>query len=396
MRTITLEEAFRLALAKSEDLARQNEAVAGIEAGERAIRSNFLPRLNFGGTQFQQERPDSAAQGSRTQAAFSAHQSIFSGLRDYLSARAAGTATEAARLDLSRARQSLYLNVARTYLDLLAAQWDIEVRIEQLKISRDRLEELRSRANIGRSRPSEVLAAQSQLAQDEAQLQNALGGERVNQQVFKFITGVSEDMAPAHVHLPSVPGIDGFLRGAEARLDIAARRKDVETADTLVKVQNRQRWPALSADGNYYVKRQDSLSDIHWDATLTLQLPLYTGGQAAAQIDRASAEKRSAELALAQARRQAETEVRQAYETLLYSVSMANTLYKAVKLGRENTQAQITDYKLGLVTNLDVLNAMNSLLQTRIQHYQSHVQAFLASLRLDVAGGGPAGYAEVK
>ena len=32
MRLITMEEAFRLALAKSEDLARQNEAVAGIEA----------------------------------------------------------------------------------------------------------------------------------------------------------------------------------------------------------------------------------------------------------------------------------------------------------------------------------------------------------------------------
>ena len=326
---------------------------------------------------------------SRTQEAFSVHQSLFSGVRDYYSAKAAGTATEAARLNLARARQSLYLNVARTYLDLLAAQWDIEVRIAQLKISRDRVEELRSRERIGRSRPSEVLAAQSQLAQDEAQLQGALGGERVNQHVFKFITGVQEDMTPLHVRLPSAPDIDVFLREAAERPDIAARRKDLETASALVRSQGGQRCPTLAADGNYYVKRPAASSSIKWDATLTLQVPLYAGGQVSAQIDQASAAKRSAELELALASRQAETEVRQAHETLLYSISMANTLYKAVKLGRENTQAQMKDYKMGLVTNLDVLNALNSLLQTRIQHYQSHVEAFWSSVRLSVAAGGP-------
>lgn len=396
MRQITLGEAFRLALAQSERLAQQSEAIAGLEAAERAIRSNFRPRLNFDGTQFQQDRPDHSVQGSRTQAAFSAGQSLFSGMRDYLAARAAGTATEAARLDLARARQSLYLDLARSYLDLLAAQWDIEVRNTQFKITRDRLEELLGRERIGRSRPSEVLAARTQLAQDEAQLQNALGSERVSQQVLKFITGAQEDLAPRHVRLPLAPAIDAFLREAAARPDIAARRKDVETAATLAEIQVRRRWPSLAASGNYYVKRPAGLSSINWDATLALQVPLYSGGQTAAQIDQASAAKRSAELALALARRQAETEVRQAYETLIYSISMTNTLSKAVKLAQENAKAQTEDYKLGLVTNLDVLNAMNSLLQTRIQQYQAHVQAFWASIRLKTAAGGPDGGTEIK
>lgn len=391
MRAITMDEAFRLALAKSESLARQSESIAGLEAAERAIRANFRPRLNFGGTQFQQDTSDSTGENSRTQGAISVHQPLFSGMRDYLSARAAGTATEAARLDLARARQSLYLDVARTYLDLLAAQWDIEIRTEQFKNTTDRLKELRARARIGRSRPSEVLAAQSQLAQDEAQLQGSLGGERVSQQVFKFITGVGEDLTPAHVRLPAAPALDGFLRGAAERPDIAARQKDVETAATLVDFQRKQRWPALAADGNYYVKRPAAYAGINWDAALTLRIPLYTGGQAGAQIDQAAAAKRSAELALRLARRQAETEVRQAYETLLYSISMADALYKAVNLAQANARAQAQDYKLGLVTNLDVLNAMNSVLQTRIRHYQAHVQAFRASVQLDAAGGGPDG-----
>jgi outer membrane protein len=389
MRGITIEDAFLLALSKSESLAQQNEAIAGLEAAERALRSNFLPRLDFNGTRFQQDTPDSTVQPSKTQGMFSIRQSLFSGMRDYLSAKAAGTQTEAAKLDMARARQSLYLNVARAYLDLLAAQWDIDVRNEQLKITRDRLEELRSRERIGRSRSSEVLAAQSQLAQDEAQLQNALGSERVCQQVLKFLTGAQEDMAPAHVSLPSPPAIDGFLRGAEARADISARRKDLETAATRVDIQGRQRWPSLDAEANYYIKRPHSSSGINWDALLTLQIPLYTGGQTGAQTDQASAAKRSAGLALTLVRRQAETEVRQAYETLIYSVSTTDTLSKAMKLARENTQAQIQDYKLGLVTNLDVLNAMNSLLQIRIQHYQAHLQAFWSSIRLDAAGGGP-------
>ena len=152
----------------------------------------------------------------------------------------------------------------------------------------------------------------------------------------------------------------------------------------------RQSWPSLAADGSYYVKRPDGFQrDIRWDATLSLSLPLYFGGSISAQTEQARARGRSADLAFALAQRKTDTEVRSTFDDLQSMLAIVAALERSLDLARRNADAQAADYRLGLVTNLDVLNALNAVQTTRLALENARLDAALAAAKLEVASGGP-------
>ncbi|MFA6584630.1 MAG: TolC family protein [Elusimicrobiaceae bacterium] len=397
MRQITVDEAYRLALAKSEALAQQKEGVKILEAAERDAGSAFLPTITYGINQIWQDLPDSGAsnyQSSKFQHGAALHYSVFSGMRDYLAVKAAGLQTEAARLALIRARQNLYLSATQAYISLYLIQKQIAINQSQLSVTKSRISELSSRERIGRSRKSEVLAARSQLAQDESLLQSALGLERFYQHLLQFLTGLDCDLSPQRMKMPSAPNLNDYIARAMQRPDVEAARKNVEAARLQAGIARRQRWPTLDFDANYYLDRSGSNSGVNWDTTFGLKLPLYTGGHLSAKIDQADAALRSAELGFALLTRQTETIVRQKYDSLTHYISTVESLRSALKLATENAAAQAADYKYGLVTNLEVLSAMNTEFQTRIQLDSARMNAIADGFELEVAAGGPASVTE--
>ncbi|HNW44608.1 MAG TPA: TolC family protein, partial [Elusimicrobiales bacterium] len=106
MRTITLGEAYSLALAKSEQLAQQTEGIKQLEAAEELLKAAFRASLDLNAAQSKQQNSASATKGY-----LSGSYTVFSGMRDYISQKAAAARTGGAKLDLSRARQQLYLGV---------------------------------------------------------------------------------------------------------------------------------------------------------------------------------------------------------------------------------------------------------------------------------------------
>ncbi|MBI4423544.1 MAG: TolC family protein, partial [Elusimicrobia bacterium] len=281
VRALTLAEAYAAALARSERLAQDREAVREHLARVDELWSAVKPRVALFGTETLQDTPrdsggitNSFAQRSRPQAGFNLRQPLFSGLRELLAVRAARAETESARLDARRAEQRLYQDVAAAYLELLSVRRELATRAEIIELTGGRIEELRSRARIGRSRKSEVLAAESQLSQVESDAAAARGRERVAQSALRFITGLEAELAPAEVSVEAPGSLAAFLERAAARPDVEARRREAEAAELGVELQRRLSWPTLGADANYYLKRPAGfLRDIRWDATFSASLP---------------------------------------------------------------------------------------------------------------------------
>jgi len=393
MRAIDLKEAFALSLKTSETLAQQQQGVLSLEAAEKIVRSAFRPNASLGGYQTWQDKADASvsnSQTSKTQAAATVSYNAFSGMRDYLSARSAKSQTEAAKLSLLRAKQNFYQSVADAYYSLLSMQEQIAVRAQQLTVTRDRIKELNQRERIGRSRKSEVLAAEAQLAQDQASLQSTLGEERSAQHTLQFLTGLDSDLAPRAAALPVLKKDNDYLSRADTRADVASLRRQADAARDLIDIQRGLRLPTLDLAGNYYFKRPSSYSGINWDFTATVAIPLYTGGQIQAKVEQAAAQASSADLALKYALRQARTEISQSYDDLKYSLATAAALDKALDFAQKNAQSQITDYRYGLVTNIDVLTALSSVLQIRLQQEQAYTTARTQAVALAVSAGGPA------
>lgn len=398
-RSISLEGAFALAAARSEILAQRGEAVAELEANIDEIWSNVKPRFAIAASNIWQDTPPPSSSGgfannftqsSRPQAAITGHQALFSGLREFLAAKSGKAQGESARLALQRAKQMLYQDVSRAYLDLLGAYQEIAVRQSLLELTSQRIKDLKERQKIGRSRTSEVLAAESQRAQTSSQLETVRGQEKVYQWMLGFLTGVEGELAPAGVALPVQEDLSHFLELARERADVRARRLDKEASALFVDIQSRQRWPTVALDGNYYLKRPAGFSEkIRWDATLSASLPLYAGDSIGAQVRQARARDRSAGQALTLALRQAELEVRSAHSQLGSALTVVAALENATTLAQANARAQSEDYRLGLVTNLEVLGSWNTAEETRLRLEQARLDAYWSRVRLEVAAGGP-------
>ncbi len=383
MRPINMGEAYKLALARSETLAQQAEGIKQLEAAERAIGAAFRPYFDLNASQGKQQNSPSS-----TKVYLSGGYSLFSGMRDYISAKAAAARTGAAKLGLERARQQLYLNAAQEYLNLFLAQQEVLIRLEQMGVTSRRITELQARENIGRSRKSEVVAAKTQLAQDKASYLAAAVGERLAQQALLFITGLVADLAPQELYVSREAALEEYLKLALLRPDLAARRKSVEAYNYLADIQDYNLWPTVGVSANYYAVRRPMPSPAsRWDGTIALNLPLYTGGAAGALKDSAYAARQAAALELQLEERQALTDVRSAFEERKYSLLQTVSLKEALALASDNARYQQDDYKLGLVTNLDVLSALNSVLQTRLALSGAKAQEIFSLLKLETAAG---------
>src|ERR1019366_879589 len=201
---------------------------------------------------------------------------LFSGMRDYITARSAGLKTGAARLDLTRAKQALYLDVAQAYITLVNVRQEIGVRRDQLAVPSNRIKELTEREAIGRSRKSELVAAQTQLAQDDSALESAKGREDFARLQLGFLTGLSGDLAPELLPVPQPLTRESYLLKAQTRFDVEAARRTLEATRLDVDVQKHLRWPTVNAAADYFPVRSTPDEDVHWDAGLSLNLPIFT------------------------------------------------------------------------------------------------------------------------
>lgn len=397
-RAITLPEAYRLALARSEVVALSMENHEEVVAKAAEIFSNILPRVTMMGTDTVQQVPKGTTnqflQGNREQGWVTAHQPIFAGLREFLAYRAVNRLGESAQLLLERAKHLLYQDTARAYLDLRLAQDEIVLRSALVAVTVERVKELRRRIEVGRSRRSELLAAESALAQALAQVEQSRAKERAAQFRLRFLTGVEDqDLAPVDPPEPGgPPTLAEVLAKARARPDVAAKRAEAAAAELTLKVVARKRWPTIAVDANYYFQRPPSFTDrVKWDATIVGSLPLYAGGETSAQVHQQESRVRAAANSLTLAARQAELEARTAREDLTLTAQVVAALAAASKAAEANAKAQAEDYRLGQVTNLDVLGSLNALQQTRLSHNQARLDASWARVRLEVAAGVPGG-----
>ena len=395
-RPISLSEAFALTKKQSEILAIRKETIAEALALTRQIAARIKPHVSLYGEEFVQDSSDESTTGVANtfnrrdipEARIQASQPLFHGWREFLAFRAAKHVTRGYELQLRRAEELLYQDVAQAYLNLSNAQEEIRIRETILRTHQDRLKELKQRERIGRSRKSEVLAEETQLAILEADLTQAKSDEQVFQEALKFLTGLHENLRPLFLPLPPLPPIDLARQLYQSRSDVEAAREELASQDLRVSVEKRGYWPTIDLNGNYYLYRVGFQEKIKWDVTVAGSLPLYTGGEQKALIQQAEARRGSAAQSLYIAKRRAAMEIETAYKQLTSSLMIVHTLDRAVLLSNANIQAQGQDYRYGLVTNLDVLTTLNVHQDTALKLSNARHQATLYSVQLEVATGG--------
>jgi outer membrane protein TolC len=99
------------------------------------------------------------------------------------------------------------------------------------------------------------------------------------------------------------------------------------------------------------------------------------------------ARRNEAELMYEQTRTQAEEEITKAYKDYETSGARVKALDQAIVAADRNFKEQNKDYQLGLVSNLDVLTALNTLQENRRSRDRAFYQHLAAYRQLEALTG---------
>lgn len=388
--TITLDDYFAAALQRSEVIATQSELIRQAEERNRQAGGTLLPTVDGIGTYTWRDRAgiDTATNPAREPAArIAATQPLFRGLREFAGLRQTEALLGAQNDDYQAARVQLFKDVAQNFFDVLTLEQELRNLDEQIELSVQREKELQERVRIGRSRTGEVLAVQSTVSTLRAEVQQLRTQLSAAREAFAFLSGLPAETPIRDTEaLPAnTDTLESYLARAPQRPDIKASQQRLTAARESVDVARGAHLPSLDLNANRYLERRGTLSDVEWDVQLALTVPLYAGGNTQSRVRESLSQRDQAELAASQIGRQADQEIRSTYQSVALDRARIESLETATEAARKNYDVQLRDYRLGLVTNLDVLQALTTFQENRRALDRARYTAKLNYLRLEAA-----------
>ncbi len=391
MKALTLADCYRMALKQSEEIAIDAELLNETEGRFMQSLSGILPHVSFSSSDKRQDGSGSSAFTLKNvpERKFTFSQPLFSGFKEFAAMRGARLERHEREYEKARAEQLLLVDVSDAYHFLLEQREDLRVLDSIRKILRDRIGELEARERLGRSRSSELVAVQAQLYRVEAEWEQAQSRETITAQLVEFLTGLDAigDLADPGPNLPTADPEEMLLAKADSRADVKALEQTLGITQQQLKAAKAKFFPTVGLDGNYYVERAGASKDVTWDASLKVDVPIFQGGNAVGATKEATSGVKQAELRLRQRRRMARQEIRDAYTEYDAALAQLRAFTKALEATEESYQLQVHEYLLNLVSNLEVLQSLQTLQDSRREVIHARHEALRRYWKLKSAAG---------
>ena len=395
--TVTLRQCYDWALLHSEDLKRGGEDIEQSRQRARGAGAGVYPRLDFNisetfqdpaGVRTLESRGFSGfVQKEQSESHFAVAQTLFSGLKEFSALKGFRAESERDALRLRRARAALYERTAASFFSVLGLETEAANIADGLRLALDRVKELADLKRLGKARQSELYTAQAHAAALKAALSHSEAGIASARAELSFITGMDlarrplED-APAE---PAVPPLEEVLAKARERSDRQALLRQAAADELRVRYELGNYWPSLDLLGRYHTRRATFMKEIAWDALLSLRLPLFQGGRVAAAVEGARSAQRQTQLTIAELERLTSYQVRRLHGELAGALNEAKAQEESAQAAQKSYDSLREEYKLGLVTNLDVLQALDLLQDQRAARDAARLRVKGLAVSLGVA-----------
>lgn len=409
-RQLDLPTCYQLALKRSERLAITGEEIRYAKARFRESVAAILPKINFFASARFQNNPSGRSSSSgisdeggvdsvnnenrsggrreRYETGIRLTQPIFAGFREFYASAAAKANIEARGFDYARAKQILFLDVADAFYQVLLYERDLKLLAFHQNILEDLVKELGRRLDIGRSRKGEVLEAQTELATLRVTIEQSRGVLKSAKELLGFLIGMPAEQIQVieRQALPQQKELANYLAATGERPDLLSALASEEAATKTLSAARAERWPQIALEANYF-PYDEPAQEREWNVFITFDFPIFDGGAIEARVEQQKARLRQAILTVEQLRRTAAYEVRTAYHDLNTSVAQTLQLRNAEEVATKNFDVQQKDYGLGVVSNLDVLDARQSLQEIRRQLLGTEIEGRINLIRLNIAAG---------
>ncbi len=377
---LTLSDCYSLALKRSETIAISTEHINEADARFTQALGTALPHVSFSSTDTKRDASSSSLYPLTSyERKFVFKQTLFSGFREFIAMSGSKNERGQRVSEKERAEQLLFVDVSDAFYLLNEEQEDISVLEKTRAVLIKRVSELKDRERLGRSRKSEVVNAQAKLYGIEADIESVKMQITVARNLLEFLIGRQAHKLDTTRKADFYPEQESYYIAKMAlRPDVRAKEDALEVARKETGVAKSDLLPAVSVEGNYYASRNTTPADSKWDAQLKMDVPIFRGTETYGAITKASAKEKISELELMQAERLAKQEIRDSYAKFASAILVRTALKKAYVSALMNYNLQNKDYKLNLVNNLDVLEAIETLQDSR----RNYIHAYYETRRL--------------
>ncbi len=384
---LNLKDSYESALRTNQGENINMSAIEQNRQIKKENQGNYYPKISARGTYLKQEEisPDQKAIG------LNLTHSVYKGGRDKYSVESADKNIAIAENQRVADQLTLYVSVIQSYYNYFLNLNDVN-NLELLKKqSKERVDETRKRVQVGRSRKGELLQAEAQYAAADAQLFNGVGLVKESEDGFYILTGLNktDNSFSETITVPvDNQGLQAYMDAALQRVDVKTREMRVQLADIDLNNSKSYYLPTLDLASNYYLNnRGGTYNKTNWDVGLTLNFPLFEGGTSKARVRESSEKKNQAMYLLEDYKKTIRLEVTSRYETFHRYLDQVKAFELAEQKAKSSYEEAVRDYRLGLVSNLDVLTALNTYLDSKRNSEKTKIQAMMSQKLLEASSG---------
>jgi outer membrane protein TolC len=369
LKRYTFEQALKRAVARNPTAATAEQEIIRAEALVREARAGSFPTLYGNAAGIRRNAEISRSENGSVQVV-QPEQSLSANLtltvplvapQRWAQWSHAKDGVEISKTGAADVKRLLALATGRAYLAVVAQQRTLEVTERAFRTAQAHYEFAHGRrvGGVG-NRLDEVRAEQEEeTTRTQAELSRAALA-KAQEALGVLLAEDGPVDATAEVSLPEPPPIEVALATAPSlRTDVKALETRSAAASHLVRDSYVDYIPLLSAQFQPFYQNPSTFTqpEAGWTAQLVLSIPFYDGGfRYGARQERKALEAES-RLAIEQALRQAQAEVRSAFESMQRADAALDSARRSAQLGHEALDLANKAYQAGATTNLDVLDA---------------------------------------
>jgi len=305
---------------------------------------------------------------------------------------------------LASAQQDLIVRVTQAYLDVLLANFNIELTESQKAAVSENLAQAKRNFEVGTATITDTNDAQAKYDQIVAQ-EIAVRNDRDNKlAVLRAIIGrLPNELKPfSRKYEPQPPEpsvLDAWVQRAlqdNPQVRIAQANYDIATLE--VARQQAGHYPTLDLVASFNQQYAGGAASTSLTSTVAsdsrlaqigvqLNVPIYQGGAVDSRVRQAIALQDSSRQDLEAARRNAQLLAQTSFSGVTSGVAQIRAFDQALRSAQVSYDSTKLGLEVGVRTNLDVLNQQQQVFQTRFNLAQSYYNFVINDLRLKQAAG---------
>lgn len=397
----TLESALSKAYGSNPTLNAQRAALRVSNEGVSQALSGYRPRVtgtaDIGVSYIENNRPLARATSIRQAprgAGVQLDQTIWNAGRTSNAVSQAEALVLAGRETLRVAEQTVLLDAATVYMDVLRDTAILNLNNNNVEVLEEQLRQTRDRFNVGEVTRTDVAQSEARLASSRSQLSVAQANIKSSLGRYRQIVGVQpKRLAPGRPLERNLPrSLDEAIRISQRQHpSIIAALHNVDAADIGVKVAEAELYPSLGLSASLTHRNDlNTLNDQRRSASALARLtvPIYEGGQVYSRTRQAKELAGQRRLEADITREQIRAAVVTAWGSLEASKAQTIAAQAQVLAAETALNGVREEAKVGQRTTLDVLNAQQELLSARSSLITAQRDRVVASYNVMSASGG--------